>query len=212
MLQVFQFAVSSVWKFLSFFFINYLFLAVLGLLRCCAWAFSSCGEWGLLFIVVCGLLIAVASLVVKHRLQVRGLQQLAARKLRSCGSRALERRLSSCGTRAQLLRGMWYLPGPGLKPVFPALAGRFLTTVPLGKPPVWKFLDIADSSLYLSPPWMVSPDHFPPLFFVTKHAFYLTRSIVFKPHVISLISSLPPISPTVHSLHEGKSYSCPIHH
>ena len=30
--------------------------------------FSSCGEWGLLLAVVCGLLIAVASLVVEHRL------------------------------------------------------------------------------------------------------------------------------------------------
>ena len=45
----------------------YLFLAVLGL-RCCSWAFSSCGEWELLFIVVRRLLIAVASLVVEHRL------------------------------------------------------------------------------------------------------------------------------------------------
>jgi len=30
--------------------------------------FSSCGEWGLLFTVVHRLLIAVASLVVEHRL------------------------------------------------------------------------------------------------------------------------------------------------
>ena len=30
---------------------------------------------------------------------------------------------------------MWDLPGPGLKPVSPALAGRFLTTVPPGKSP-----------------------------------------------------------------------------
>ena len=45
----------------------YLFLAVLGL-RCCTWAFSSCGELGLLFVVVCRLLIAVASLVVEHGL------------------------------------------------------------------------------------------------------------------------------------------------
>ena len=45
----------------------YLFLAALGL-RCCTRAFSSCGEWGLLFVVVCRLLIAVASLVVEHRL------------------------------------------------------------------------------------------------------------------------------------------------
>ena len=29
---------------------------------------------------------------------------------------------------------MWDLPGPGLEPVFPALAGRFLTTMPPGKP------------------------------------------------------------------------------
>ena len=28
---------------------------------------------------------------------------------------------------------MWDLPGPGLKPVSPALAGGFLTTVPPGK-------------------------------------------------------------------------------
>ena len=31
-------------------------------------AFSSCGEWGLLFIAVRGLLIAVASLVAEHGL------------------------------------------------------------------------------------------------------------------------------------------------
>ena len=34
---------------------------------------------------------------------------------------------------------MWDLPGPGLEPMFPALAGGFLTTVPPGKPSV-KFL------------------------------------------------------------------------
>ena len=51
----------------------YLYLAVLGL-RCCARAFSSCGERGLLLVVVCGLLIAVASLVVEHGLQERRLQ------------------------------------------------------------------------------------------------------------------------------------------
>ena len=35
-----------------------------------------------------------------------------------------------------MLRGMWELPRPGLEPVFPALAGRFSTTAPPGKPPV----------------------------------------------------------------------------
>ena len=45
----------------------YLVLAVLGL-HCCVWAISSCGEQGLLFIAVHGLLIAVASLVEEHGL------------------------------------------------------------------------------------------------------------------------------------------------
>ena len=45
----------------------YLVLAALGLC-CCAQAFSSCGERGLLFIVVRWLLIAVASLVAEHGL------------------------------------------------------------------------------------------------------------------------------------------------
>ena len=106
----------------------YLFiLAALGL-RCCTWAFSSCGERGLLFVVVRGLLIAVASLAAQRVLQARGFQQFGMgaleRRLSSCGSRALERRLS-CGARAQLLRGMQGLPGPGLKPVSPALTGGF---------------------------------------------------------------------------------------
>ena len=55
-----------------------------------------------------------ASLVAEHRLQ-------------TC-------RLSSFGSWAQLLHGMWDLPRPGLEPVSPALAGRFSTTVPPGKP------------------------------------------------------------------------------
>ena len=70
--------------------------------------------WGPLFIAVSGPLTVAASLVAEHRLQ-------------TC-------RLSSCGSRAQLLRGMWNLPRPGLEPVSPALAGRFSSTVPPGKP------------------------------------------------------------------------------
>ena len=45
----------------------YLFMAVSGLC-CCVQAFSSCGERGLLFVAVRGLLIAVASLVAEHGL------------------------------------------------------------------------------------------------------------------------------------------------
>ena len=41
------------------------FLAALGL-HCCVWAFSSCGERGLPFFAVHGLLIVVASPVAEH--------------------------------------------------------------------------------------------------------------------------------------------------
>ena len=53
--------------FLYIFILFYLFLAALGL-RCCAQAFSSCGERGLHFVAVQGLLIEVASPVAEHRL------------------------------------------------------------------------------------------------------------------------------------------------
>ena len=88
-------------------------MTVLGL-RFCARAFSSCGKRGPLFIAVPGPLTVAASLVAEHRLQTR--------------------RLSNCGPRAQLLRGTWDLPRSGLEPVSPALAGRFSTTAPPGKP------------------------------------------------------------------------------
>ena len=93
-------------------------MAVLGP-RFCARAFSSCGERGPLFVAVPGSLTIAASLVAEHRLQTH--------------------RLSSCGSRAQLLRGMWHLPRSGLEPVFPALAGRFSTTVHQGSPKINAF-------------------------------------------------------------------------
>ena len=43
-----------------------LFLVMMGL-HCFVWALSSCGEWGLLFVVVCGFLIVVL-LIAEHRL------------------------------------------------------------------------------------------------------------------------------------------------
>ena len=64
-------------------------------------------------LAVCVLLIAVASLVAEHGFQAHG--------------------LSRCGARAQLLRDMWDLPGPGIEPMSPALAGGFFTTAPPGK-------------------------------------------------------------------------------
>ena len=64
-------------------------------------------------VVVCGLLIAVAS------------------TLWNAGSTVP--RFSSCGKWAQLPHGMWDLPGPGINPVPLALAGRLPTTGPLEK-------------------------------------------------------------------------------
>ena len=84
-------------------------------LRFCARAPSSCGKRGPLLIAVRGPLTIMASPVAEHRLQMR--------------------RLSGCGSRAQLIRGMWDLPRPGLEPVSPAPAGRLSTTAPPGKPP-----------------------------------------------------------------------------
>ena len=56
-----------------------------------------------------------------------------AHGLSSCGSRDPECRLSSCGAWAWLLCSRWDLPGPGIEPVSPALAGGFPTTAPPGK-------------------------------------------------------------------------------
>ena len=102
----------SLFIFILFF---YLFMAFFGGgRRFCARAFSSCGKRGPLFIALSGPLTIAASPVAEHRLQMR--------------------RLSNCGSRAQLLHGMWDLPRPGLEPGSPALAGRFSTTAPPGKP------------------------------------------------------------------------------
>ena len=69
-----------------------------------------------------------------------GTRALELAGFRSCGSWALEHRLSSCSTQAQLLRGIWDLPGPGIKPLSPALAGGFFTTELPGKPTRQGFL------------------------------------------------------------------------
>ena len=103
-----------------FFFFNLFLFIYLFIFSCVgssfhARAFSSCGKQGPLFIAVRGPLTIAAPPVAGHRLQTR--------------------RLSSCVSRAQLLRGMWDPPRPGLEPVSPALAGRLSTTAPPGKPP-----------------------------------------------------------------------------
>ena len=91
---------------------------------------------GLLFIAVCGLFTIAAPPVAGHRLQTR--------------------RLNSCGSRAQLPRGTWDPPRPGLEPVSPALAGRFSTTAPPGKP--WGVFLMLFLFLNFMPYFVLFPD------------------------------------------------------
>ena len=59
-------------------------------------------------------------------------------------------RLGSCGSWAQLLQGMWNLPGPGIEPMSPVLAGRFLSTSPPGK-------SFPPPRIFLAPPFPLVP-------------------------------------------------------
>ena len=113
------------------FFLNnfiYLFLAALGLCGCLGFSLvvptggcssSPCSgfslQWLLLF-------------CLGHELQGR------QAGFSGCSTWALEHRLSSCDTRASLLHGMWDLPGTGVEPVSPVLAGEVFTTESPGKP------------------------------------------------------------------------------
>ena len=103
---------------------SFLQLQQVGATLCCGGQASHCGCFSCCGARAVG---TRASVVVK-------------RGLSSCGSWALECRLSSCGAQAQLLHSMWDLPGPGLEPMSPALAGGFLTTAPPGKPERFLFL------------------------------------------------------------------------
>ena len=67
LIYVFIFLAGNFYTFLKKKIYLFLFLAALGL-RCCVRAFSSCGEQGLLFITVCGLLLAVSSPVAERGL------------------------------------------------------------------------------------------------------------------------------------------------
>ena len=92
---------------ISFIFLNkFIYLFIFG----CVWVFiavhglfSSCGEWGLLFVVVHGLLIVVASFVAEHGFQGHGLQQLwhVGSVVVACGLQQLW--LMDCRAQAQQL-------------------------------------------------------------------------------------------------------------
>ena len=113
-----------------------LFLAVLGL-HCCSdfSLFAECRVGGSSSVVeVHRLLIAVASVIVKHGLQGTGASVVAVSGLSSCGSQALEQSLSSCGTETKLLHCVWDFPTSGIKAMSSALTSRFFITEPPGKP------------------------------------------------------------------------------
>ena len=76
--------------------------------------------WGYSLVAACRNLTEVVSLVAEH-----GLLSVRASVSVTLG-------LGS-GAWPQLSLGRWNLPGPGIKPMSPALAGRFLSTVPPGK-------------------------------------------------------------------------------
>ena len=83
--HLFCFAINFIYLFIYlfiYFWLRWVFIAARRRL-------PSCGERGLLFVAVHGLLL-LWSTGSRH----------VARQLSSCGSRALERRLSSCGARA----------------------------------------------------------------------------------------------------------------
>ena len=107
--------------------INY-FWAVLGL-RCCV-GFSLLGQAGAT--LYCGARATHCSVFSGCRAQA----------LESMGSVAVAQRLS-CP------EACWNVPGPGIEPGSPALAGRFLTTGPQGKSESWTFYSSSTYSFSL---------------------------------------------------------------
>ena len=78
--------------------------------------FSSCSEWGPIFVLAHVPLIVVASLAVEHGLQGTQASVATSRGLHSCGSQVLEQGFNSCSAQAWLLCSMWSLPGLGIEP------------------------------------------------------------------------------------------------
>ena len=81
----------------------------------------------MVFVAACGLSLAVET-GGYSLLEVHGSSLLWLLLLQNMGSVIVAHGLS-CS------EGLWDLPGPGIKAVFPAMAGRVLTTGPSGKSP-----------------------------------------------------------------------------
>ena len=90
---------------------------------------------------VCWSLIVVASPLVEHRLQDTEARAVPARGVSNNGLWALEHRLSNHGAQLQSPHGLRDPPGPGIRSVYPALAGRSLNTVPQGKPECFAYFE-----------------------------------------------------------------------
>ena len=99
-----------------------------------------------------------------HGLHYGGFSRCRAQALEHVGfsrraAGALTCRLSSDSTQAELPRGMWGLPEPGIERVSPALEGRFSTTGPPGKSLVRTFLSsFPAEGLLISPVLLVLAD------------------------------------------------------
>ena len=121
---------------LFFFFLMTAFLLFIFLFGCpgssvLVWLFSSCSGWGYSPVVVCSLLIAVASRC--------GAQALGCTGFRSCDAWVQPLQLPGSRVRAWLLHSIHDPPGPRMESVSPALAGRFFTSEPPWKPKNWFF-------------------------------------------------------------------------
>ena len=120
----------------SYLWLFWVFVAVRGLALTAA-------SRGHSLLATCRLLGALTSLIVEHGLQDIQASAVAACRLSSCGSQA---RKLWYGARVSLLHGMWDSPEPGTEPMSPALAGRFLSPAPPGKPCL--FLEAAQSTIF----------------------------------------------------------------
>ena len=67
---------------------------------------------------------------------------------------------------------MWSLPGPGLEPVSPALAGGFLTPAPPGKSPICQSLWLLDYIIIFTVSWFLDCE------FLLKHGFVFAVPII----------------------------------
>ena len=93
--------------------------------------FCSHCEQGLLFVAVCGLLGLRSSGCRAGQGTAFRSSHVQAHQLLFSGPRG---RPSSCCVWSEQVYSKWDLPGPGIEPVSPALAGGFFTTESLGMP------------------------------------------------------------------------------